>query len=329
MKNIFFLKLAIGIVVLFGLFHIGYFLYEPVWFKIQEQRLRSDDPATVESTAAAIAEKSKTAIPRIRDWLLSQDDLLSAGACCVLIKIEKQSWSFLLPEVVALFNSERKKPREAAEKLLRKIEHPCYVIARRKVTVSFVDATPSDVLAFLRDISNVKFRIYPGAEEFIDKKDVRISFTLKDLLMSNVILLLTENIPGAVCFIRDGEVCIMLENEEENARKYSNLFMKVSDARCKTTKKCNDSIIKILTTRHIRLYIDDSSLESTVSFIRNLLPYNIVLMRKAQIFSSGLMVNCSIDKMITADALSEILKNCSEKIFYEIKHGCIVIDVKN
>jgi HEAT repeat protein len=99
MKNSFFLKLGIAIVAGFGLLLAGFYVYEPVWFKIQEYRLLSDDPATRDSAASAIAEKGKSAIPRVRKWLKSPNDNLVIGACKVLENMSGVDWIDSLPEI--------------------------------------------------------------------------------------------------------------------------------------------------------------------------------------------------------------------------------------
>jgi hypothetical protein len=112
MNRGFFIKLTIAIVAGFGLLLAGFHVYWPVWFKIQEYRLMSDDPATMASAASAIAEKGKFAIPRIQKWLESPSDRLVIGACKALENMSGDLWQETIPE---LFSILKRRPDECSD----------------------------------------------------------------------------------------------------------------------------------------------------------------------------------------------------------------------
>jgi hypothetical protein len=114
----FFLKLLIGILAGFGLLMAGFCVYEPVWFKIQEWRLQSDDPATVESAASAIAEKGIRAIPQIRKWLKSPYDRSVIRSCKVLEKMSGDLWQEALPDLENILEGAPSIKTDAAAALL-------------------------------------------------------------------------------------------------------------------------------------------------------------------------------------------------------------------
>ena len=57
MKPGFHLKLAIGLIVIFGLLFLGMLMYEPMWWKVQEWRLCSEKEGTRVAAAKAVAAK--------------------------------------------------------------------------------------------------------------------------------------------------------------------------------------------------------------------------------------------------------------------------------
>jgi HEAT repeat protein len=120
MKNVFFLKLGIGIVAGFGLLLAGFYVYEPVWFKIQEYRLLSDDPATRDSAAAAIAEKGEIAIPFVRKWLGSESDKLVIGACKALENMSGDEWKEVFPQIESVLKNAHSEITDSAAAVLWK-----------------------------------------------------------------------------------------------------------------------------------------------------------------------------------------------------------------
>jgi hypothetical protein len=91
MKNLH-LKLGIGIIVVFGALIAGFYLHEPLWFKIQEWRLVSDNVLTREAAAKSVADKGGPARPYIEKWLGLSSPLLVASACEVLKNTEGDFW---------------------------------------------------------------------------------------------------------------------------------------------------------------------------------------------------------------------------------------------
>jgi HEAT repeat protein len=112
------LKLAIGIVVVFGLILLGYYVYEPIQFTYYKYQLMSDDPAAVQSAASAIAEKGKRAIPKIREWLRSDSDKLVIGACKVLENMSGDEWLEALPELEEILRGFSSGKTEIAAKIM-------------------------------------------------------------------------------------------------------------------------------------------------------------------------------------------------------------------
>jgi HEAT repeat protein len=104
MKNTFFLKLGIAIVAGFGLLLAGFYVYEPVWFKIQEYRLLSDDPATVDYAASAIAEKGRKAYPYISKWLNSESEPHIINACKILAACGDNAFLNFIPQLEAILS---------------------------------------------------------------------------------------------------------------------------------------------------------------------------------------------------------------------------------
>ena len=89
MKIEFNLKLAIGILVGFGLLYTGFLAYEPIWFKVQELKLESGDTETRNSAIKSLAEKGETILPQVKKWLKSPNSALAAGACHILVLVKK------------------------------------------------------------------------------------------------------------------------------------------------------------------------------------------------------------------------------------------------
>jgi hypothetical protein len=92
-------KLAIGILLVFGLFIGGYHAYRPLLFIWYKYQIQSGDPATRENTAEAIAEKGRVAMPYVKKWLDSGEESLVVGACSVLRKMKGGMWEEALPEL--------------------------------------------------------------------------------------------------------------------------------------------------------------------------------------------------------------------------------------
>jgi HEAT repeat protein len=93
------LKLAIGILLVFGLLLLGMALYHPVWYRVHRRQLESKDTAAREAAADAVAARGAHAIPYIRRWLRSNYEPLITGACLVLEKMEGDTWEDALPEL--------------------------------------------------------------------------------------------------------------------------------------------------------------------------------------------------------------------------------------
>jgi hypothetical protein len=100
------LKLAIGIVVVFGLLLLGFLVYEPVWFKVQEWRLLSDDLSTIDAAANAVAGKGKRAIPYIRKWLRFGGNARINYACLTLDKMQGNTWEKALLELEEILSGD-------------------------------------------------------------------------------------------------------------------------------------------------------------------------------------------------------------------------------
>jgi HEAT repeat protein len=86
-------------VVVFGLLHVGFYLYEPMWFKIQEYRLLSDDPATVKDAEISIAGKGTRSSEKIRKWLKSPIERLNDCALNILDNMPGADADEFLPEL--------------------------------------------------------------------------------------------------------------------------------------------------------------------------------------------------------------------------------------
>jgi HEAT repeat protein len=123
--NKLFLKLGIGIVVVFGLLLAGFYVYEPIWFKVQEWRLDSDDVATREVAAKAIAEEGKWAFPYIKKWLGSLSDARIIGACLVLEKMKGNTWKDALDELERILQGSPSKITHAAAAVIHKKKYAC------------------------------------------------------------------------------------------------------------------------------------------------------------------------------------------------------------
>jgi HEAT repeat protein len=124
MKLDFSLKLAIGIVAVFGMLLIGMALYWPLWYRIQGNRLESDNPATRESAIDALADRGEYAIPHIRKWLGYSSIARVTGACLVLEEMEGNTWKAVLPKLEAILQGEPSDKIHAAASVLEKHEFP-------------------------------------------------------------------------------------------------------------------------------------------------------------------------------------------------------------
>ncbi|TET38035.1 MAG: hypothetical protein E3J72_04180 [Planctomycetota bacterium] len=89
MKIGFNLKLAIAVVAVFAFLIVGLFLYEPLWFIVQERRIKSDDAAIRAAAIKAVAAKGEKALPHVTTWLKSSNDNLAIGACRIVVEIKK------------------------------------------------------------------------------------------------------------------------------------------------------------------------------------------------------------------------------------------------
>ena len=86
MKNRFFIYLAIGILVVFGLLLLGFFTYEPAWFKYHAWQMESDNPVVWEAAVERLAAKGGRARPYLEKWLESSNDKLVICSCLVLME---------------------------------------------------------------------------------------------------------------------------------------------------------------------------------------------------------------------------------------------------
>jgi HEAT repeat protein len=114
------LKLAIGIVVVFGLLLAGMALYMPFWYRYQLYQLRSDDPGKRTAAAKAVAARGKAAMPYIKEWLKSEGDKTFTGACLVLEKMEGDTWRQAVNEIDRILNGSQSKKTDAAARLVYK-----------------------------------------------------------------------------------------------------------------------------------------------------------------------------------------------------------------
>jgi hypothetical protein len=117
------LKLAIGIVIVFGLLLAGMALYMPFWYRYQLYQLRSDDAAKRETAAAAIAARGKGAMPYIKEWLKSKGDKTVAGACLVLEKMEGSAWEGALEELESILDNARSEKTDVVAMLFLARKH--------------------------------------------------------------------------------------------------------------------------------------------------------------------------------------------------------------
>jgi HEAT repeat protein len=120
-----FLKLGVGIVVVFGLVLAGYYVYGPLEFAYYKSQLQSDDPATVQSAVAAVAAKGKPAIPVVREWLRSPSDKVVIGACKILENMSGDFWQDALPELEAELSGPINVHSDAAAAIVVKKEYAC------------------------------------------------------------------------------------------------------------------------------------------------------------------------------------------------------------
>jgi HEAT repeat protein len=119
MKKGFHLKLGIGIVVVFSLLYLGFLVYEPVWFRAQEWRLKSDNAETRAAVVDAVAAKGRRALPCVRRWLYSKDTLRIESACHVLDKIDGDIWKDALEALDTVLDNQRSKATDAVVELMK------------------------------------------------------------------------------------------------------------------------------------------------------------------------------------------------------------------
>jgi hypothetical protein len=169
MKLNFHLKLGIGIVLVFGLLLVGFVLYEPVWFKVQEWRLVSEDAATREAAAKTVAGKGKKSIPYIIKWLKFCDDRLFFGACVAIGYLEDESWNLVVP---AMTRTLKAPPSERTNALVT-------ILNKRKYIFDKIDFDPKQYDAPCR----LPWKHF--SKESIVKRNICISFLLykKDWLV--------------------------------------------------------------------------------------------------------------------------------------------------
>ncbi len=102
--KLFNLKLGIGIIVVFGLLIAGFALYEPVFFKYYEWRLRSDNPEMRAAAAKAVAGRGEQAMPYIKEWLNSKNDSRVISACLALEKTDEKLMCTVEKELFGLLD---------------------------------------------------------------------------------------------------------------------------------------------------------------------------------------------------------------------------------
>jgi hypothetical protein len=112
------LKLAIGIVVVFGLLFTGMALYRPFMFRYHTWRLKSSDPAVREATVRTLAVKGKAALPYVRKWLASENDVLIEGALSVIEKMPADTWTKALGDLETVLEGPVSRHTDHAVKIL-------------------------------------------------------------------------------------------------------------------------------------------------------------------------------------------------------------------
>jgi HEAT repeat protein len=122
MRLNFHLKLGIGIIVVFGLLLAGYYVYEPLWFKVQKWRLVSEDAAARKDAVSALAGKCGRALPYLCKWLKSRDEKLLTGCCQALRDMEGSAWEDALPELERILYGRLSPVTDAAAEVL--VKHP-------------------------------------------------------------------------------------------------------------------------------------------------------------------------------------------------------------
>ena len=116
--NNLFLLLGIGIVFFFSSAIGIYYFYWPLWFKIQEKKMLSDDMTTKAITSEAVSKKGKRAIKYINKWLMSNDIKLIKSACLVLEKMEYDIWKPLLPGLERNLDRDQSELTDAVARVL-------------------------------------------------------------------------------------------------------------------------------------------------------------------------------------------------------------------
>jgi hypothetical protein len=121
----FHLKLAIGIIVVFGLILAIYYCYEPIQFTYYKHQLASGDPASVDWAVRAVAEKGKRAIPYIRKWLGTEHVKLIIGSCKVLENMPGDDWQAALPELENILRGIPSETTDAAAAVVYNKKYAC------------------------------------------------------------------------------------------------------------------------------------------------------------------------------------------------------------
>jgi HEAT repeat protein len=110
------LKLGVGIVALFGLILAGYYTYEPAWWKWQSWQIASKDPSARDSAIKNVAEKGKKAMPFVRKWLASDNDIYISAAIDVLKEMGSEFWMKVAEEVETILIRPPSETRDKAAK---------------------------------------------------------------------------------------------------------------------------------------------------------------------------------------------------------------------
>jgi HEAT repeat protein len=90
---------------------------------VQEWRLVSEDAATRDSAAKALADKGRRVIPYVRKWLGSDSDALVIEACHVLEKMEGRTWVDALNELENVLSGIPSKKTDAVAGFIHKKEY--------------------------------------------------------------------------------------------------------------------------------------------------------------------------------------------------------------
>ncbi|TET37713.1 MAG: HEAT repeat domain-containing protein [Planctomycetota bacterium] len=98
--------IVVAAVILLAGAVITAFLYQPVRYNLHESRLKSPEKVIRDYAANQVGADGEKAIPYLKKWLKSDNELLVKGSCRALAEMNDKAWKQCLPELEKILSGE-------------------------------------------------------------------------------------------------------------------------------------------------------------------------------------------------------------------------------